>query len=172
MIRFFRYKSNFNCEIGVQVNNLLLASNSAIKNGNGSREHSALLIDEMMITNGIIYSVSRNKVFGLAETASHGIQSEIYQDFYGMQEDKNENDNIISTNYFDETSKKLKGHSATGLTQVFHFTYKLNKQCTLMIHTYLKLTYGLNNHIHMHTHTLMHSLIILVYLYTFSINFT
>ena len=113
----------------MQLNNLLLASNSAIKNGNGSREHSALLIDEMMITNGIIYSVSRNKVFGLAETASHGIQSEIYQDFYGMQDDKIESDNISSTNYFDETSKKLKGHLATGLTQVFHFIFNINKQC-------------------------------------------
>lgn len=104
-----------------------MASNSAIKNANGSREHAALLIDEMMITNGIIYSVSRNKVFGLAETASHGIQSEIYQDFYGMKEDNNDNDNITSTNYFDETSKKLKGYSATGLTQVFHYISISNK---------------------------------------------
>ena len=115
----------------MQLNNLLLASNSAIKSGNGSGEHSAPLIDEMMITNGIIYSVSRNKVFGLAETASHGIQSEIYQDFYGMQEDKNENDNITSTNYFDETSKKLKGHSATGLTQVLHDIFKIKKKMHL-----------------------------------------
>jgi hypothetical protein len=111
------------------LKNLLLASKSAIKNANGSREHAALLIDEMMITNGIIYSVSRNKVFGLAETASHGIQSEIYQDFYGMKEDSNDNDNITSTNYFDETSKKLKGHSATGLTQVFHYI-SISKQTT------------------------------------------
>lgn len=104
-----------------------MASNSAIKNANGSREHAALLIDEMMITNGIICSVSRNKVFGLAETASHRIQYETYQDFYGMKEDNNDNDNITSTNYFDETSKKLKGYSATGLTQVFHYISISNK---------------------------------------------
>ena len=68
-------------------------------------------------------------MFGLAETASHGIQSEIYQDFYGMPHDKTESDNISSTNYFDETSKKLKGHSATGLTQVLHVIFNKNKQC-------------------------------------------
>lgn len=97
---------------------MLLASQSAGCNGNLNKEHSALLIDEMMITNGIMYSVTRNKVFGLAEIASHRIKNEIYQDFYNMKSENTQQENMTKMTFFDDTSKKLKGHTATGLTQV------------------------------------------------------
>jgi hypothetical protein len=80
-------------------------------------------MDEMMITNGIMYSVSRNRVFGLAEIPSHGIKVEIYSDFYGMSSESPQNENLSSMNYFEKTAEKLKGHSATGLTQVCLLTY-------------------------------------------------
>ena len=54
---------------------MLLASQSAGSNGNLNKEHSALLIDEMMITNGIMYSVTRNKVLGLAEMTPRRIKN-------------------------------------------------------------------------------------------------
>ena len=95
-----------------------MASRSAGQNGNMSKEHSALLIDEMMITNGIMYSVTRNKVFGLAEISTHGIKNEIYQDFYGMNSNELQQEKMTNMKYFDETAQKLKGHTATGLTQV------------------------------------------------------
>ena len=95
-----------------------MASRSAGQNGNMSKEHSALLIDEMMITNGIMYSVTRNKVFGLAEISTHGIKNEIYQDFYGMNSNELKQEKMTNMKYFDETAQKLKGHTATGLTQV------------------------------------------------------
>ena len=75
-----------------------------------------------MITNGIMYSVSRNRVFGLAEIPSHGIKVEIYSDFYGMGESP-KNENLSNMNYFENTAEKLKGHSATGLTQVSLLAY-------------------------------------------------
>ena len=71
-----------------------------------------------MITNGIMYSVSRNRVFDLAEIPSHGIKVEIHNDFYGMSCESSKNENLNNMNYFDDTAEKLKGHSATGLTQV------------------------------------------------------
>lgn len=71
-----------------------------------------------MITNGIVYSVSQQKVYGLAELPSHGINKEIYHDFYEMSSDKPKSEDLSRMTYFDETSKKLTGHSATGLTQV------------------------------------------------------
>ena len=82
------------------------------------KEHTALLIDEMMITNGIMYSVTRKKVFGLAEIATHRIKNEIYQDFYEMKSESSQEEKLTNMTYFDDTSKKLKGHTATGLTQV------------------------------------------------------
>ena len=75
-------------------------------------------MDEMIITNGIVYSVSQQKVYGLAELPSHGIINEIYSDFYGMNSDKPQSEDLSRMTYFDESSKKLIGHSATGLTQV------------------------------------------------------
>ena len=75
-------------------------------------------MDEMIITNGIVYSVSQQKVYGLAELPSHGIINEIYNDFYGMNSDKPQSEDLSRMTYFDESSKKLIGHSATGLTQV------------------------------------------------------
>lgn len=95
-----------------------MASQSAGCNGNLNKEHSALLIDEMMITNGIMYSVTRNKVFGLAEMTPHRIKNEIYQDFYNMKSENTQEEKMTKMTYFDDTSKKLKGHRATGLTQV------------------------------------------------------
>jgi hypothetical protein len=95
-----------------------MASRTATSDGKLSKEHSALLIDEMIITNGIIYSVTRSKVFGLAEIAPHGIKCEIYQDFYDMKSDDAQKEKMSDMNYFDQTSQKLKGHTATGLTQV------------------------------------------------------
>ena len=71
-----------------------------------------------MITNGIMYSISRNRVFGLAEVAAHGIKAEIYTDFYGMKSDSPQEENLSNMKYFENTAEKLKGHSATGLTQV------------------------------------------------------
>ena len=72
----------------------------------------------MMITNGIMYSVTRKKVFGLAEISTHRIKNEIYQDFYEMKSENNQEEKLTNMKYFDDTSKKLKGHTATGLTQV------------------------------------------------------
>ena len=57
-------------------------------------------------------------MFGLAEIPSHGIKVEIYSDFYGMSCESPKNENLSNMNYFDDTAEKLKGHSATGLTQV------------------------------------------------------
>jgi hypothetical protein len=71
-----------------------------------------------VITGGVIYSVTRNKVFGLAEVSGHDIQTEIYQDFYGMKSDIVVPEKMTSMNDFDQTAKKMKGHTATGLTQV------------------------------------------------------
>ena len=76
-----------------------------------------------MITNGIMYSVSRNRVFGLAEIPHHGIKVEIYSDFYGMSCESPKNENLSNMNYFENTAEKLKGHSATGLTQVSLLAY-------------------------------------------------
>ena len=72
----------------------------------------------MIITNGIVYSVSQQKVFGLAELPRHAIKSEIYQNFYEMDSDTPKDDNISEFSYFNETANKLSGHSSTGLTQV------------------------------------------------------
>ena len=91
---------------------MILAAKSAIMNTDGSREHCALLMDEMMITNGIMYSISRNRVFGLAEIAAHGIKTEIYTEFYGMKYDSPHSENLSNMKYFDNTAEKLKGHSA------------------------------------------------------------
>lgn len=75
-------------------------------------------MDEMIITNGIVYSVSQQKVYGLAELPSQGINREIYHDFYGMDCEKTKAEDLSKMSYFDETLTKLSGHSATGLTQV------------------------------------------------------
>ena len=71
-----------------------------------------------MITNGIVYSVSQQKVFGLSDTKPHGMKSEIYQDFYDMKPDDNKENNPNKMSYFTDTANKLPGHTATGLTQV------------------------------------------------------
>ena len=85
-----------------------------------------------MITNGIVYSVSQQKVYGLAELPSHGIINEIYSDFYGMNSDKPQSEDLSRMTYFDETSKKLSGHSATGLTQVIYVNVRHNSTQSLM----------------------------------------
>lgn len=105
-------------EVGIQHVSFLLAMKKAKEYGFGSRDHCALLIDEMIITNGIVYSVTHSKVFGLSEIEPHGVKSEIYHDFYGMESDGNKKENPSSMSYFTETSKKLEGHTAKGLTQV------------------------------------------------------
>lgn len=66
----------------VKRSNFLLASRLATENLDdevGCRDHRALLIDEMMITNGIVYPVSQQKVFGLSDIKLHEVKSEIYQ---------------------------------------------------------------------------------------------
>lgn len=121
IIFLFRHKSTFKCEVGIQHHNFVLASQLAQEHGCGSRDYCALLVDEMMITSGIVYSVNQQKVFGLCEVAPHGIKNEIYQDFYEMKPDNNSKcDNPRTMSYFTDTAKKLVGHSATGLTQVLH----------------------------------------------------
>ena len=95
----------------------MLASQSAGCNGNLNKEHSALLIDEMMITNGIMYSVTRNKVFGLAEIASHRIKNEIYQDFYNM---KSENTQPISTGHSIRSMVHTTAPTQFRLPRVYH----------------------------------------------------
>lgn len=125
---FYRYKSSFNCEVGIQWNNIILASKSATDAGANSRDHCALLMDEMIITNGIVYSVTQQKVFGLAELPRHAIKNEIYQNFYGMDSETPHKDNITDFSYFNKTANKLTGHTATGLTQV-------NSHACMMKHT-------------------------------------
>ena len=107
------------CEVGVQWKNLIFASKQAREDKIMNKDYCALLMDEMIITNGIIYSVSQQKVYGLAELPSHGIIKEIYHDFYGMSCNEVVGEDMSRMTYFDETSKKLSGHTATGLTQVF-----------------------------------------------------
>jgi hypothetical protein len=97
---------------------LILASEEARKSENRNKEYCALLMDEMIITNGIVYSVSHQKVYGLAELPAHAINREIYHDFYGMNCDKTCDEDLSKMSYFDDTLKKLPGYSATGLTQV------------------------------------------------------
>ena len=97
---------------------MILASEDALKSGNTNKDYCALLMDEMIITNGIVYSVSQQKVYGLAELPAHGIQREIYHDFYGMNCEKAPHEDLTKMSYFDDTLKKLSGYSATGLTQV------------------------------------------------------
>ena len=82
-------------------------------------------MDEMIITNGIVYSVSQQKVFGLAELPRHAIKNEIYQNFYGMDSDTPRKDNISEFSYFNETANKMSGHTATGLTQVIPYIHKM-----------------------------------------------
>lgn len=89
-------------------------------------------MDEMIITNGIVYSVSQQKVYGLAELPTHGINIEIYSDFYGMNSEKPQSEDLSRMTYFDETSKKLSGHSATGLTQVIYVNVRHNSTQSLM----------------------------------------
>jgi hypothetical protein len=116
-----RYRASLCQEIGIQHNNFLLASRLATENVDDEvdcRDHCALLFDEMMITNGIVYNVSQQKKIGLSDTKPHEIESEIYQDFYGMKTDSNKEDNLNRVSYFTDTANKLPGHTATGLTQV------------------------------------------------------
>lgn len=87
---------------------MILASKSATAQGPQSHDYCGLLIDEMIITNGIVYSVTQQKVFGLAELQCHDIKREIYQKI----------DNVSEHSYFKDTDDKLSGHTATGLTQV------------------------------------------------------
>jgi hypothetical protein len=56
---------------GIQWDNLILAFKSASGAGPGRRDHCALLMDGMIITNEIVYSVSQQKVYGLSELARH-----------------------------------------------------------------------------------------------------
>ena len=119
----FRHKASLKCEVGVQWTNIILASEEALTSGNSGKDCCALLMDEMIITNGIVYSVSQQKVYGLAELPSHGINREIYHDFYGMDCEKVKSEDLSKMAYFDETLTKLSGHSATGLTQVHYNTY-------------------------------------------------
>ena len=63
-------------------------------------------------------SLTHSNVFGLSEIAPHDVKSEIFHDFYGMECDGGNKDTPASMSYFTETSKKLDGHTATGLTQV------------------------------------------------------
>ena len=58
-------------------------------------------------------------MYGLAELPSHGIIIETYYDFYGINCNEVVGEDMSRMTYFDETSKKLSGHTATGLTQVF-----------------------------------------------------
>ena len=104
--------------MGIQWNNIAFASKAASESGPNSRDHCALLMDEMIITNGIVYSVSQQKVYGLAELACHGIKNQIYQDFYKMDSIDSEMEEISGNKYLETTTAKLSGHSATGLTQV------------------------------------------------------
>ena len=75
-------------------------------------------MDEMIITNGIVYSVSKQKECGLCELPSHAIKSQIYQEFYEMNSEESKIDKISETQYFESTASKLSGYTATGLTQV------------------------------------------------------
>ena len=90
-------------------------------------------MDEMMITNGIVYSVSQQKVYGLAELPSHGINNEIYHDFHQMRSDKPKSQDLSRMTYFDETSIKLNCHSATGLTQVRYLNIIPNSTQSLLL---------------------------------------
>lgn len=105
-------------EVGIQWNNLAFASKAASESGPNSRDHCALLMDEMIITNGIVYSVSQQKVYGLADLTCHAVKNQIYQDFYKMNPDEVKMEDISGTKSYDSTAAKLNGHSATGLTQV------------------------------------------------------
>lgn len=115
---YVSYKSSMISEAGIQWTNLTLASKSASTAGPNSRDHCALLMDEMLITNGIVYSVSQQKVYGLAELDSHNIKKEIYHDFYNMDSSSEVKEDLSKMTYFSETADKLIGHVATGLTQV------------------------------------------------------
>jgi hypothetical protein len=106
------------CEPGIQWDNLILASKSASGAGPGTRDHCALLMDEMIITSGIVYSVSQQKVYGLSELAGHSIKTEIYHDFYKMDSQGDTNEDLSKMSYFNDIAEKLEGHKATGLTQV------------------------------------------------------
>ena len=86
-------------------------------------------MDEMIVTNGIVYSVSQQKIFGLAEMPCHAVKNEIYQNFYGMDPDKLDDDEFSSSSFFSKTSAKLVGHTVTGLTQV-------NQRILIQINSY------------------------------------
>lgn len=105
-------------EVGIQWTNLTLASKSATSAGPSSRDHCALLMDEMLITNGIVYSVSQQKVYGLAELDGHHIKKEIYHDLFKMDSESVAKEDLSTMAYFSDTADKLTGHVVTGLTQV------------------------------------------------------
>jgi hypothetical protein len=106
------------CDHGIQWNNLMFASKSASVAGSASRDHCALLMDEMIITNGIVYSVSQQKVYGLSELSGHNIKTEIYHDFYKMDSNGQTKEDLSKVSYFNDTAEKMEGYKATGLTQV------------------------------------------------------
>ena len=122
-------------EVGIQWTNLTLASKSASTAGPNSRDHCALLMDEMLITNGIVYSVSQQKVYGLAELDVHNIKKEIYHDFFKMETTGEVKDDLSTMAYFSETADKLTGHVATGLTQVQIIVFLRN--FILMLNSFL-----------------------------------
>jgi 3-dehydroquinate dehydratase len=106
------------CEPGIQWDNLIFASKSASGSGSGSRDHCALLMDEMIITSGIVYSVSQQEVYDLSELTGHNIKTVIYHDFHKMDSQDETNEDLSKMSYFNHTAEKLEGHKATGLTQV------------------------------------------------------
>jgi hypothetical protein len=79
---------------GIQWDNLILAFKSASGAGPGSRDHCALLMDGMIITNEIVYSVSQQKVYGLSELARHSIKTVINHDFYKMDGQRETNEDM------------------------------------------------------------------------------
>jgi hypothetical protein len=56
---------------------MLLASKSAKDDNRKDKDNCALHIDEMIITNGMVYSVAQQKVYGLAELLCHAVKNEI-----------------------------------------------------------------------------------------------
>ena len=95
-----------------------MASNLAGSDPAYERNFCGLLMDEMIIVNGIIYSVTHQKVYGLSDLPAHRIKQHLFCDFNQMDTTISNTEDIADHQYFKKTEKKLDGNKASGFTQV------------------------------------------------------
>ena len=73
---------------------MILESKLADSDPAYERNICGLLIDEMIINNGIIYSFTHHKVFGLSDVPAHRIKQHLFCDFNEMNTTINDTEDI------------------------------------------------------------------------------